>query len=325
MNQNTSERNNVLERNLGLDILGVTEAAAIAASKWVGRGDKNAGDGSAVDAMRAAFNQMDFDGIVIIGEGEKDEAPMLFKGEQLGTKKGPKVDVAIDPVEGTSLLAKGRPNSIATISLAPRGAMFDPGPAFYMKKLAVPHEAAGVVELDMPVAELLKKVARALGKDVRELTVFVLEKERHAEISREIFKAGARVQSHTDGDVAGALLAVMPHTGVDLMLGTGGTPEGVLAATAVKVLGGQILGRLDPQSDEEKADVLKAGLSLTKVLGVDDLVKSDDVYFAATGITTGFLKGVTVDDHKVSTHSVLMHRKLGSVRYVDAVYNLHRL
>ncbi|MDH4121587.1 MAG: class II fructose-bisphosphatase [Deltaproteobacteria bacterium] len=305
-------------RNLGLEIAHITESAAVAASRWVGRGDKNAGDGSAVDAMRKSFNTLDIDGVVMIGEGEKDDAPMLFKGERLGTGRGPAMDVAIDPVEGTSLLAKGRPNSIATISLAPQGTMFDPGPAFYMQKLAVQHEARDVVDLDMPIPDLLRKVARALGKDIRELTVFVLEKPRHENISREIFQAGARVQSHTDGDVAGALLAVTPESGVDLMLGTGGTPEGVLAATAVKVLGGQILGRLDPQSDEERKSVLDAGMDISRVYTVDDLVTSDDVYFAATGITQGFLPGVKIEGHRITTTSVLMRGRNKTVRYIEA-------
>jgi fructose-1,6-bisphosphatase II len=313
-------------RNLALDAVRVTEAAALSAARWVGRGDKNAGDGSAVDAMRKSFNTLDIRGRVVIGEGEKDEAPMLFNGEELGTGVGPEVDVAVDPVEGTNLLALGRPNAIATIALAPRGSMFDPGPAFYMKKLVVPNEARSAVDFHAPVAENLNKIAKALGKRIGEIMVFVLDKPRHKDLIAEIRKAGARVQLHTDGDVAGALMAVSPTSEIDVMMGTGGTPEGVLAAAAIKALGGQILSCLDPQSEEEKQNLIDAGYDLKRVLSVDDLVTSDDVFFAATGISGGtFLRGVEYNGKGAVTHSMVMRGKTGTVRYIEAHHLFEKL
>ena len=240
------------QRNLALDLVRITEAAALASARWLGKGDKNGGDQAAVDAMRLSFNSVDIAGKVIIGEGEKDEAPMLYNGEKLGTGKGPKVDVAVDPVEGTNLLAFGRPNAISVVGVAPSGAMYDPGPSYYMKKLVVPAEARDVVDINAPVEDNLKKAAKALGKDVDDLVVFVLDKPRHKNLIQEIRQAGARIQLHTDGDVAGALMAVDPLSDVDIMVGTGGTPEGVLAACAIKAVGGQILAQLDPQKEHEK-------------------------------------------------------------------------
>lgn len=314
------------QRNLALDLVRVTEAAALAAARWLGKGDKNSGDNAAVDAMRLSFNAIDIEGVVVIGEGEKDDAPMLYNGENLGTGEGPKMDVAVDPVEGTRLLAFGRPNAISVVSLAPRGMMFNPGPAFYMKKLAVGREAAKVVDLDAPVEDNLRKVAKALGKDIDDLVVFVLDKPRHERLIEDIRKAGARIQLHTDGDVAGALMAVSPESEVDIMLGTGGTPEGVIAATAVKIVGGEILGKLDPQSDAEKEALLKAGYDLRRVLNVDDMIQSDDIFFAATGISGGtFLEGVKYTGRGAVTHSIVMRGKTGTIRYLQSHHSFEKL
>ena len=240
------------EKNLALDIVRITEAAALSSARWLGRGNKEAGDGAAVDAMRNSFSTLHVDGIVVIGEGEKDHAPMLYNGEKVGMGDGPQLDVAVDPVEGTSLLAYGRPNAISTVAVAPRGSMFNPGPSYYMQKLVVAREARDVIDLDAPVDVNLHNVARALGKNVQDLVVFVLDKPRHKKLIEDIRSTGARIQLHTDGDVAGALMAVDPRSEVDVMMGTGGTPEGVLAACAIKGMGGQILARLDPQSYVEK-------------------------------------------------------------------------
>ena len=314
------------QRNLGLDLVRVTESAALAASRWLGRGDKESGDGAAVDAMRLSFNSIDIDGKVVIGEGEKDEAPMLYNGEEVGTKNGPAMDVAVDPVEGTRLLAFGRPNAIAVISLTPRGAMYDPGPAFYMNKLVVGPEAKDVIDINAPVEDNLRNTAKALGKDVDDLVVFCLEKERHQKLIADIRKAGARVQLHTDGDVAGALMAVSPESNIDIMMGTGGTPEGILAATAIKIVGGEILTKFDPQSEEEKESILKAGYSLDTVLSVNDLVTSDDIFFAATGISGGsFLQGVRLTGKGAITHSLVMRGKTGTKRYIESHHSFEKL
>jgi len=314
------------QHNLGLDLVRVTEAAALASARWMGRGEKEKGDRAAVDAMRISFESVDIKGVVVIGEGEKDRAPMLFNGEQVGTGRGPEMDVAVDPVEGTSLLAYGRPNAISVVSLAPRGSMYDPGPAFYMKKLVAPPEAKGKLDINAPVAENLERVAKALGKDVDDLVVFVLDKPRHQGLIQEIRDSGARIQLHTDGDVAGALMAVTPGTGVDLMMGTGGTPEGVLAATAIRIVGGEMLGMLDPQSDTERQAVLTAGYRLDQVLTTEELVSSDDVFFAATGISGGaFLKGVEFTGKGARTFSMVMRGRTGTVRFIEAHHTFEKL
>ncbi|WP_045218048.1 class II fructose-bisphosphatase [Desulfonatronum thioautotrophicum] len=314
------------QRNLALDLARVTEAAALASSRWLGKGDKVRGDHAAVEAMRLSFSAIDIDGVVVIGEGEKDEAPMLYNGEKLGTGRGPEVDVAVDPVEGTRLLAYGRPNAIAVVALAPRGTLYDPGPAFYMKKMAVPHEAKYQVDIKAPVAENLRRVAKALGKAVDDLSVFVLDKPRHAELIKEIREAGARIQLHTDGDVAGALMATTPGGEVDMMVGTGGTPEGVLAAVAIKIMGGEMQCMLDPQSEEERRAVEKAGYNQRSVLTVDDLVQSDDVFFAATGISGGtFLKGVEFTGKGAVTHSMVMRGRTGTFRRIEAQHSFAKL
>ncbi|NIA04551.1 MAG: class II fructose-bisphosphatase [Proteobacteria bacterium] len=314
------------QHNLGLDLARVTEAAALASARWMGKGDKEQGDKVAVDAMRISFDSVDIHGTVIIGEGEKDKAPMLFNGEKVGSGHGPETDVAVDPVEGTRLLAYGRPNAIAVVSMAPKGSMYDPGPAFYMNKLVAPAEAKGQLDIKAPVADNLAKTAKALGKDIDDLMVFVLDKNRHQGLIQEIRAAGARIQLHTDGDVAGALMAVMPGTGVDLMMGTGGTPEGVLAATAIRIMGGEMQGMLDPQSEEEKRAVLSADYNLEQILTAEELITSNDVFFAATGITGGsFLKGVEFTGKSARTFSMIMRGRTGTIRYMEACHSFETL
>lgn len=314
------------ERNLAFDLVRVTEAAAISAARWLGRGDKNAGDKAAVDAMRLSFNTLPMIGTIIIGEGEKDEAPMLYNSEQVGLGYGYPLDIAVDPVEGTSLLAFGRPNAIAVVGAAPAGSMYDPGPSFYMQKLVVSQSAKNVIDLDAPVETNLKNIAKALGKDIKDLTVFVLDKPRHKQLITDIRTAGARIQLHTDGDVAGALLAVDPRSEIDLMIGTGGTPEGVLSACAIKGIGGGMIARLDPQTEAEKQSLCNAGIDLSKLLEVDDLVKADDVFFAATGISGGsFLHGVQFHGQGATTYSIAIRSKTGTVRHIQSSHNWEKL
>jgi fructose-1,6-bisphosphatase II len=316
------------ERNLALDLVRVTEAAALASGRWLGKGDKNGGDKAAVDAMRLSFNTLRIAGTVVIGEGEKDEAPMLYNGERVGTGNGPAVDVAVDPVEGTNLLAFGRPNAISVVGLAPAGAMYNPGPSFYMKKLVVPAAAKDVADLDAPVADTLRKVATAIGKDVDDLVVFVLDKPRHKELVADIRRAGARIQLHTDGDVAGSLMAIDPGSDVDVMMGTGGTPEGVISACAIRAMGGEMLARLDPQSDKERRAILEAGIDLTETLSVASLVRSDDVFFAATGISGSggsLLPGVRYTGGGAVTTSLSMRGKTGTIRHIEARHNWAKL
>jgi fructose-1,6-bisphosphatase II len=316
-------------RNLALELVRVTEAAALAASAWVGRGNKEAGDGAAVDAMRTVLATTEMDGVVVIGEGEKDEAPMLYNGEAVGSGRGPRVDVAVDPVEGTSLLARGAPDAIAVVGVAPRGAMWSPGPAYYMEKLVVGAAARSALTpelLDAPMAEVLAAVSAASGKPVGELTVFVLDKPRHQERIAAIRAAGARVLLRTDGDVAGALMAAREGTGVDLLTGIGGTPEGVIAACAVRALGGGMLARLAPQRDDEAAAVRAAGIDPARVLTECTLVASDDVFFAATGITDGvLLPGVRYTRTGATTASLVIRGRSGTVRTVHAEHRLERL
>jgi len=314
------------DRNLALDLVRVTESAALSSSRWLGRGDKNAGDQAAVDAMRLAFNNLPLDGVIIIGEGEKDEAPMLFNGEHVGNGQGLAVDVAVDPVEGTNLLAYGRPNAISVIGLAPKGSMFLPGPSFYMRKLVVPAAAKDVVDLDAPVGDNLQRIAKALGKDVDDLLVFVLDKPRHKDLITAIRQAGARITLHTDGDVAGSLMAIDPDDDVDVMMGTGGTPEGVLSACAIRALGGRLLARLDPQKEEEKHALAEAGIDCRPVLTEETLVASDDTYFAASGISGGtFLGGVRYTGTHAICHSMVMRGKTGTMRRIETRIQLDKL
>ena len=312
--------------NLALELVRVTEAAALASARWLGRGAKESGDKAAVDAMRLSFDSLNIDGTIIIGEGEKDDAPMLYNGEKVGTGSGPALDIAVDPIEGTNLLAYGRPNAICVVGAAPAGTMYNPGPSFYMRKLVVPAAAQHVVDLDAPVADTLRKVAKALGKDVDDLVIFVLDKPRHQRLIQSIREVGARIQLHSDGDVVGALMAVDPRAEVDMMIGIGGTPEGVLAACAIKCMGGQIFARLDPQSYVEKDAVQNAGIDIRDTLTTDSLVKTNEVFFAATGISGGtFLRGVEYTGNGATTHSMLTRAKTGSLRYMEAHHNWSRL
>lgn len=314
------------QKNLALDLVRVTEAAALASARWLGKGNQDAGDQAAVDAMRLCFNSLNISGVVVIGEGEKDNAPMLFNGEKVGAGNGPALDVAVDPVEGTKLLAYGRPNAISVIGVAPAGTMYNPGPSFYMQKLVVPGAAKNVVDLDAPVAENLHKIAKALDKDVDDLVVFVLDKPRHASLIEQVRAAGARIQLHTDGDVSGALMAVDPRSEVDVMMGTGGTPEGVLAACAIKGIGGEMFARLDPQSYVEKEAILEAGIDLREIHTVDTLVRSDEVFFSATGISGGtFLKGVQYTGTGAVTHSMVIRGRTGTLRYIESINNWDKL
>ena len=310
------------QKNLALDLVRVTEAAALACARWLGKGDKIAADQAAVDAMRISFNTLEIQGRVMIGEGEKDDAPMLYTGEKLGLGEGPMVDIAVDPLEGTNLLAFGRPNAISVVGVAPSGAMFDPGPSYYMQKLVVPSQAKDVVDIEAPTGHNLKLIARALDKDVDDLVVFVLDKPRHKKLISDIREAGARIQLHTDGDVAGSLMAIDPRSEVDVMMGTGGTPEGVLSAIAIRIMGGEMFAKLDPQKQNEKNALTEYGMDVRRVMNVGDLVKSDDLFFAATGISGGtFLRGVKYHGHGAETSSLVMRGKTGSIRYVEAIHN----
>ena len=315
----------VPDRNLAMELARVTEAAALAAGRWMGRGDKNAADGAAVDAMRLVLNSVSMDGVVVIGEGEKDEAPMLFNGEEIGAG-GPACDIAVDPIDGTTLTSLGRNNAISVLAVSERGTMFDPGPCFYMDKIAVGPAAVDVVDLDAPVAHNLHAVAKALGEDVDDITAVVLDRERHTDVIRECREAGARIRLIPDGDVAGAISVAWPDSGSDVLFGIGGTPEGVIAACALKCLGGQILGRLWPRDETERRAALDSGYDLDRVLLVDDLVAGEDVFFAATGITDGdLLRGVRYRGDGASTESLVMRSKSGTIRTIAAEHRWQKL
>jgi fructose-1,6-bisphosphatase II len=315
------------DRNLALELVRVTEAAALAAARWVGRGDKEAADQAAVDAMRLLMSTVPMDGIVVIGEGEKDEAPMLFNGEEIGDGSPPRVDIAVDPLEGTRLCAQGRPSALAVVALSERGSMYDPGPCVYMEKLVGGPEIADCLSLTEPVGEVVKRVAERRGVSPTEVTTVILDRERHDEGVRQIREAGSRIRFITDGDVAGALLAVTPGTGVDMLWGIGGTPEGVLSAAAIKCLGGQILGRLWPRGDEERRSAEDAGYDVERVLSVDDLVSGNDAFFAATGVTDGdLLEGVRyIGGGQATTESLVMRSRSGTVRKVHATHDRPKL
>jgi len=309
-------------KNLALNLVRVTESAALAAGKFLGKGQKKAGDGAAVDAMRTAFSSIDIDGTIIIGEGEKDNAPMLYNGEKVGNGNGLAIDLAVDPVEGTNLLALGRPNAIAVVGAAPAGTMYDPGPSYYMKKIVVPPEAAGAIDIDAPVKDNLTGIAKAFGKHISELVVFVLEKPRHRQLIADIRKTGACIQLHTDGDVAGSLMAVHPDSDVDVMMGTGGTPEGVISACAIRAVGGQMLARLHPQSEQERRAIESYGTDLNQILTAELLIKSSDAFFAATGISGGaFLSGAKYNSWGAVSHSVVLNGKTGTVRFIKSFHH----
>jgi fructose-1,6-bisphosphatase II len=314
------------DRNLALELVRVTEAAAMAAGRWVGRGDKNAADQAAVDAMRAMLDSVSMDGIVVIGEGEKDEAPMLFNGESVGDGTGPQVDVAVDPLEGTRLTALGQPNAIAVIAVAERGTMFFPGAAVYMEKIAVGPQGIDVVDIDASPTENVEAVAKAKSVSTREISVVVLERDRHDELIDELRDAGAKVNLIRDGDVAPAIAAAQAGTGVDLLYGVGGTPEGVISAAALKCVGGGIQGRLWPRDDEERQKLVDSGLDPKRVLRTDDLVAGQDVFVAATGVTTGsLLRGVRYLPNGAITDSIVMRSRSGTVRRVEATHALDKL
>ncbi len=315
------------DRNLAIEIVRVTEAAALAAARWQGLGDKEAGDQAAVDAMRKVLDTVEMAGTVVIGEGEKDEAPMLYNGERVGTGNAPQVDIAVDPIDGTRLLAEGRPGSLAVLAAAPAGTMFDPGPCVYMEKLVVGREAAGVVDLDRPLPDNLAAVAKASGRELRDLTVIMLDRDRHEEAKRQVRQAGARLQLITDGDVAGGILAAWDERPeVDMLYGVGGTPEGVVTACAVKALDGEILGRLWPRSDEERQAAVDAGYDLDTVLSADDLVSTEDCFFSCTGITPGQLvRGVRFTGSGAITQSLVMRSKSGTVRVITARHRFEKL
>lgn len=314
------------DRNLALELVRVTEAAAMAAGRWVGRGDKNGADGAAVRAMRTLVHTVSMNGVVVIGEGEKDEAPMLFNGERVGDGTGAEVDIAVDPIDGTTLTAKGMPNAISVLAAADRGSMFDPSAVFYMDKLVTGPEAADFVDINAPVSVNIRRVAKAKRSTPEDVTVVILDRPRHEGIIKEIRDAGARIKLISDGDVAGSIYALREGTGVDMLLGIGGTPEGIISACAVKCLGGTIQGKLWPKDDEERQRALDAGHDLDRVLLTDDLVSGDNVFFVATGITDGeLLRGVRYRSENATTDSIVMRSKSGTVRRIDSEHRLSKL
>ncbi|MFI6296193.1 class II fructose-bisphosphatase [Nonomuraea sp. NPDC050790] len=314
------------DRNLAMELVRVTEAAAMAAARWVGRGDKNGADGAAVNAMRQLINTVSMNGVVVIGEGEKDHAPMLFNGEQVGDGSGPECDVAVDPIDGTRLTALGMPDAVSVIAVSERGSMFDPSAVFYMEKLVTGPEAADVVDIEAPVSANIQAVARAKGSSPADVTVVILDRPRHDQIVKEIRETGARIKFIPDGDVAGAIMAARAGTGIDLMLGIGGTPEGIVAACALKCLGGVIQGKLWPRDEAERRKALDAGLNLGEVLTTNDLVRSDDVFFAATGITQGeLMQGVRFRGGVAVTHSLVMRGRSGTIRKIESEHQLWKL
>jgi fructose-1,6-bisphosphatase II len=319
------EQREAPDRNLAMDLARVTEAAALAAGRWVGRGDKEAADQAAVDAMRLVLNTVPMDGIVVIGEGEKDEAPMLFNGEEIGFG-GPATDIAVDPIDGTTLTSLGRNHAVSVIALSQRGMMFDPGPCFYMEKIAVGAESADLIDLDAPVRANLEAVAKARGEQVKDVTAVILDRERHVDLIRECREAGARIRLIPDGDVMGALATGWPDSGYDILFGIGGTPEGVIAACALTALGGAIQGRLHTSNDQERRAAQDAGYDLERILTTDDLVGGDDVFFAATGITDGdLLQGVRYRGDGATTETLVMRSKSGTIRTIQSNHKWHKL
>ena len=315
------------DRNLAMELVRTTEAAAMAAGRWVGRGDKEAADQAAVDAMRLMIDTVSMDGVVVIGEGEKDEAPMLFNGEQVGNGDGPPVDVAVDPIDGTTLTAKGMGNALAVIAVSERGTMFDPGAAVYMDKIAVGPEAADAIDIEAGPEENIHRVAKAKGMRPEDVSVIVLERDRHEDLVKRIRAAGAGVMLITDGDVQGAIVAAAPERqAADMLMGIGGTPEGVVAAAALKCLGGAMQGKLYPRNDEETRQLVDAGYDIDRLLTTDDLCGGEEVFFAATGVTSGaMLRGVRYRKDVVITSSIVMRSKSGTIRYVDGHHQIEKL
>jgi fructose-1,6-bisphosphatase II len=309
-----------------MELVRVTEAAALAASRWVGRGDKNGADGAAVGAMRSVLSTVSMDGVVVIGEGEKDHAPMLYNGEKVGDGTPPLVDVAVDPIDGTTLTAMGRTNALSVIAVGERESMFDPGPSYYMEKIAVGPEAAGAIDITASPSQNLRWIAKSKRETVRDLTVVILDRPRHAELIEEVRASGARIALISDGDVYGAIAAASEDSGIDVLMGVGGTPEGVISAAALKCMGGEMQGRLWPRDDEERAAIAEAGLDPAAVLTLDELVRCDNCFFAATGITDGpLLSGVRFDARGVTTQSLVMRSRSGTVRRIDAYHQLAKL
>ena len=322
----TSAQRQSPDRNLALELVRATEVAAMAGGRWMGRGDKDGADGAAVDAMRLLLNTVEMDGIVVIGEGEKDEAPMLFNGEHVGTGNGPATDVAVDPIDGTTLTALGRGGAIAVLAVAPRGSMYSPGPVVYMEKIAVGPDARGVIDINASPRENLEAVAKAKGERVRDLTAVILDRDRHSDLIAAVRQAGARIRLIPDGDIAGALSTAMPGAGADILFGIGGTPEGVITAAAMRCMGGEMQGRLWPRNDVERQGALDAGLDLDQVLTQYDLVSSDDCFFAATGVTEGpLLQGVRYRTDGAITDSLVMRAKSGTIRRIEAQHDLSKL
>ena len=314
------------ERNLAMELVRVTESAALAAARWVGRGDKNGADAAAVDAMRTVLTTVPMDGIVVIGEGEKDEAPMLFNGESVGDGTQPRTDVAVDPIDGTTLTSLGMGNALSVIAVSERDTMFDPGPCMYMEKIVVGPQAVGHIDITASATQNIKWVAKAKGESVRDLTVMILDRPRHKELIEEVRSTGARIKLISDGDIFGAIATSWPDAGVDILIGIGGTPEGVVSAAALKCMGGEIQGRLWPRDEEERQSALAAGYDLSKVLTSDDLVKGDNCFFAATGVTDGeLLRGVRFDSRGARTQSLVMRSLSGTVRLIDAQHRLDKL
>ena len=315
---------NFPDRNLALELVRVTETAAVAASAWVGRGDKDAADGAAVAAMRKMINTVDMQGVIVIGEGEKDNAPMLHNGEEVGNGNGPMCDVAVDPIDGTTLTSNGLNGAVSVIALAPRGSMFDPKDVYYMNKIVTGPEAAAVVDITAPAGENVRRVAKAKGVDVSDITVIVLDRPRHDDLLKELRAAGARIRLIRDGDVAAAIETARPDTGIDILMGIGGTPEGVVTAAAMRALGGVIQGQLHPRSDGERESAKNAGYDLSKVYTTNDLVSSDDVFFSATGITDGeLLKGVRHTAFGAVSHSLVIRGRSKTVRIIETEHRFN--
>ena len=322
----TPSRREAPDRNLALELVRVTEAGAMAAGRWVGRGDKEGGDGAAVDAMRELVNSVSMRGVVVIGEGEKDHAPMLYNGEEVGNGDGPDCDFAVDPVDGTTLMSKGMPNAISVLAVSERGTMFDPSAVFYMNKIAVGPDAADVIDITAPIGENIRRVAKRLNESVADVTVCILDRPRHAQLISEVREAGARIRLISDGDVAGAISACRPESGTDILAGIGGTPEGIIAAAAIRCMGGAIQAVLAPTDDAERQRALDRGYDLERVLTTEDLVAGDNVFFCATGVTDGdLLKGVRYSGGGCTTQSIVMRSKSGTVRMIDAYHRLSKL
>jgi len=315
-----------LDRNLALDLVRVTEAAAMSAGRWVGRGDKEGGDGAAVDAMRKLINSLPMRGVVVIGEGEKDNAPMLFNGEHVGDGTGPEVDVAVDPIDGTTLMSKGMPNALAVLAVAERGAMFDPSAVFYMEKLAVGPDCADVIDINAGATENLRRIAQVKKSGVSDVTVCILDRPRHAQLVEEVRQTGARIRFITDGDIAGAISAAREQSDVDVLMGIGGTPEGITAACALKCMGGAIQAKLWPRDEAEREKALAAGHDLDRVLTTEDLVRGENIFFVATGVTSGDLvRGVRYRAGTAYTQSLVMRSKSGTIRVIDSYHRLEKI